>query len=357
MMRTKRKKGKQTRKMLFCATELFTTQFALTVSSTSGGPLLSLVLFHVKGDTWTLSSLSLIFALGVLVYVPFNVMLCCLQSSSPTEAFEKLKGTDQEDDEDEEEEGKADKKNVVLRKGNSYEIFGFRIHQGWIPGIVASSDLIAGLASGMTIKFFPLFFENQCKLTPTFVSSIYVISPLMISILAWIAQKLSLKLGRIQVSTIFTCFGVSLLVSMSIRVLWDKPSVIVPIYLVRTALMNASSPLIKSVLMDYTSPEMRAKWSSLESVTSFGWSGSAVLGGILADRTGYGHTFLITASMQFLSCLVLMIAMPIVRLEAQNKPQYSTVVDKDGSESSKFGMSLLYDSDEESEQATLFRDN
>eukprot|EP00475_Leptophrys_vorax_P030614 TRINITY_DN4602_c0_g1_i2.p1 TRINITY_DN4602_c0_g1~~TRINITY_DN4602_c0_g1_i2.p1 ORF type:complete len:456 (+),score=111.65 TRINITY_DN4602_c0_g1_i2:641-2008(+) len=280
--------------------KIFTTQFALTVSSTSAGPVLSLILFHVRGDSWTLSSLSLIFALGVLVVVPFNFLLCGLQSPGSSE------------------EGKIGAKSeVVLRQGNTVKFMSFEIHQGWIPGIVAFSNFIAGLASGMTIKFFPLFFENQCKLSPTFVSSIFVISPLMISIFAWFAQKLSLKIGRIQVSTICVCSGVSLLVVMSFHSLWDKPEWIVSIYLIRTALINARAPLVKSVLMDYTSPAMRAKWSSLESVTSFGWSGSAVLGGILADQTGYGRTFLITAAMQFVSCLVLMLITPIVRLESQ----------------------------------------
>jgi len=204
------------------------------------------------------------------------------------------------------------------------------------------------LASGMTIKFFPLFFENQCKLSPTFVSTIYVVSPLTIAVLAWIAQKISLKIGRVQVSTMFTTIGVSLLVTMSLRSLWEHSAIIVPIFIVRTALMNATTPLVKSILMDYTSPEMRAKWSSLESVTGFGWSGSAVLGGILADNFGYGYTFVITAAMQFLSCLVLMLTLPIVRLES-TKALHSTVVpaEADASESSHLGAGLLSVSDQE----------
>ena len=50
--------------------------------------------------------------------------------------------------------------------------------------------------------------------------------------------------------------------------------------------------------MDFVPKENRAVWNSLESVTSFGWSGSAALGGWLIHRVGFHVTFLITATMQ-----------------------------------------------------------
>lgn len=50
--------------------------------------------------------------------------------------------------------------------------------------------------------------------------------------------------------------------------------------------------------MDYVPKAARAKWNSLESVTSFGWSGSAFVGGYLVQRHGFGATFAATATMQ-----------------------------------------------------------
>lgn len=68
---------------------------------------------------------------------------------------------------------------------------------------------------------------------------------------------------------------------------WTDARVMVPMYLVRTSLMNCNYPLQKSILMDYVSKEHRATWNSLEAVTSFGWSGSAALGGWLIHRYGF----------------------------------------------------------------------
>jgi MFS family permease len=74
--------------------------------------------------------------------------------------------------------------------------------------------------------------------------------------------------------------------------------VVVTIYLVRTGVMNCTYPIQESVLMDFVPTEKRARWKSLDAICSFGWCGSAGLGGVLADRYGYGDTFLITAAVQ-----------------------------------------------------------
>ena len=56
--------------------------------------------------------------------------------------------------------------------------------------------------------------------------------------------------------------------------------------------------------MDYVPKNTRARWKSLESVSSFGWAGSAGLGGYLADRHGYVFTFFITAAIQVASIVI-----------------------------------------------------
>jgi len=47
----------------------------------------------------------------------------------------------------------------------------------WIPRVVLTSDILFGIASGTTIKFFPLFFRYESGMTPAQVNWIYVISP------------------------------------------------------------------------------------------------------------------------------------------------------------------------------------
>jgi hypothetical protein len=42
----------------------------------------------------------------------------------------------------------------------------------------------------------------------------------------------------------------------------------------------------------------RGKWSAVDSIASFGWSGSAFLGGVMVDNAGFDTCFLITALAQ-----------------------------------------------------------
>jgi len=86
--------------------------------------------------------------------------------------------------------------------------------------------------------------------------------------------------------------------------LWKLKQLIIPVYIVRTVLMNCTSPLKKSILNDHVPKTSRGRWNALDSVTSFGWSGSAMAGGALLDQFGFGFTFLATAAMQALSLII-----------------------------------------------------
>ena len=74
--------------------------------------------------------------------------------------------------------------------------------------------------------------------------------------------------------------------------------------------------LLKSVMMDFVDKKSRGKWNAFDSITSFGWSGSAVLGGILVDRYGYSLTFFMTAGLQVFAWLPLLSLLPLIPVES-----------------------------------------
>ena len=66
----------------------------------------------------------------------------------------------------------------------------------------------------------------------------------------------------------------------------------------------------------FASQETRARWNSIDGVLIFGWSGSALLGGILVDSIGFGSTFCITALMQGIGvCILIPLAFLVPRRE------------------------------------------
>jgi len=191
--------------------------------------------------------------------------------------------------------------------------------QKWIPYIMFTSSLVFAIGSGMTVKFFPLFFKDEVGMTPTEVQVIYVLAPISLVLSSGLATSLSKILGRVQTTLALYIAGILCLVSMVVfkDYLDNHPFVIVPIYVLRTAFMNGSYPLQESILMDFVPKNERARWKSLESVAVFGWCGSAALGGIIADKSDYTHTFLATAIIQTFGIFLFALLLPLV-------PKYET---------------------------------
>ncbi|GIL76375.1 hypothetical protein Vretimale_5936 [Volvox reticuliferus] len=187
------------------------------------------------------------------------------------------------------------------------------LNMAWIPGVLALTDCTMGLASGMTIKFFPIFFKDAVRLAPMYVNLMYCAIPLCLSAAAYLAQRESRLLGRVQTMVLNRGIGITLLYWIATHTnRWHDQRLMVPIYIARTSIMNSIYPLQKSILMDFVPKERRAAWNSLESVTSFGWSGSAALGGWLIHKFGFQTTFLITATMQCIGWGLSMMLLPIV---------------------------------------------
>ena len=90
--------------------------------------------------------------------------------------------------------------------------------------------------------------------------------------------------------------------------------------------MWSTGGLAYSIIADYVPKEYRARWNTLESIASFGWSGSALLGGKLVRMSGYSTTFAITAMVQLLG--VLLFALPLVPLVAKESDIQALVEDQ-----------------------------
>ena len=65
-----------------------------------------------------------------------------------------------------------------------------------IPYFLATSDVLFGLASGMTIKFFPIFFLRQVELSPIGTNFIMAGTPLCIATMSFLAPQISRLVGE-----------------------------------------------------------------------------------------------------------------------------------------------------------------
>mmetsp|Transcript_31486 Transcript_31486/g.37502 ORF Transcript_31486/g.37502 Transcript_31486/m.37502 type:complete len:554 (-) Transcript_31486:112-1773(-) len=327
--------------------------FVCYMISSCCGPILSIILFQKLGDDWNLQDLRTVcyVGLGMNFFNSFVMMFFddkkALNEDEVVVVEEQTvseeQGKQQADDpspassthlEDGGSNISADLPAEIIEAQEDGESTNFVLMQNeeegeqsvppedltmvtrqkWIPYIMFTSNLIFAIGSGMTVKFFPLFFKDEVGMTPTEVQFIYVLAPIALVLSSGLGTSLSKILGRVQTTLVLYIAGLLCLLSMIIfkNYLDSHPFALVPIYILRTAFMNGSYPLQESILMDFVPKNERARWKSLESVAVFGWCGSAALGGIISDKSDYTHTFLATVIIQSFGLIFFSLLLPLV---------------------------------------------
>ena len=360
--------------------EYYNTLFVVYLLSSVFGPILSIVLFAVYGNTWSLPDLRDILLVGLALEIPVGLLCFYYRDSC---SLEPSPGGDASAAEG----GAASAAGAVVGENQSEVASAItpitapseetksseekKLQYRWlIPHLTFWSGLLFALGSGMTVKFFPLFFAEDCAMSPITVQIIYVLVPLVMAPFSSIATRVSRAFGRVPTMIVLKVVGVGMLVLMAELRDWvqeaagteagsgdlkgdalggsgevgsGSPSkrqadyylataVMAAIYLVRTGLMNCTYPLEESILMDFVPSDQRARWKALDSIASFGWCGSAALGGYLADQPsiGYTGTFLYTAVIQGASVLLQASLMLIVPLHEKKEARPESA---DGTES------------------------
>ena len=316
----------------------YTYLFSCYAISSCVGPLVSIAMFQAIGDDWDLFHLKLVIYVGLGFGILNGVTMLLFDDSKALDEQETEStvpvgsncvgnGNDNEPDSQQRLAASTDERDRIERgetrtsiaEGDTSVVdeaeLSLRKRQAWIPYILFLSGLIMSTGSGMTVKFFPLFFKDEVGMTPSQVQLIYVCVPLSMTGFSYVCSGLAASgFGRVQSSLLMGVLGICCLFSMVVfkPYMDNHPAVLVPIYILRTGLMNCSYPLVESILMDFVPKEERARWKSLESVAAFGWCGSAALGGWLADKYDYTYTFLITALLQTFGYLVFSSLIPLV---------------------------------------------
>lgn len=337
----------------------FTYMFVAFTGASACGPLVSIVLFQTLGDDWDLYHLRIVIYVGLVLEIVTSVVMMFFDDRK---ALDENSGDDGEDDDDDNDgsntRGDDDQGGNGTTTGRRRstegpdEVFtdeeplgggdvppastSLRQRQRWVPYIVFAQGLIFAMGSGMTVKFFPLFFKDEVGMSPSQVQIVYVIVPFVMVLASTLCTRLAgpVGFGRVQTMLLFSSLGVSMLYAMVFfkSYLDHHPFLLVPVYVLRTSLMNASYPIQESILMDFVPKKERARWKSLDSVASASWCGSAALGGWLADKYDYTYTFLITAVLQTIGILVWCLLLPLVPREEGNREEEDEEEEEEGGE-------------------------
>ena len=318
----------------------FTQRMLLQFLGNTVGPAVALFMFSKLGDDWTTGECSVVIGVGQVLSLPALVLLFLVSDDyciDEDAASDSGTATDTDTDTDLITDGSiSDVENSAEGGGTLDDLaepspsvedaLGLEKQQEpnflcipstrIVPVLVASSDVLGGLAAGMSIQYFPIFFKEYLKLTPAQVQIIFISSMTSMAIMGKLVQWIGTKIGRVQTALICKWIGALLLLSMvNAYQSQASPLCVIIIFLVRTACMNAPNALTRSVLMDHVPKHERARWNSLESVNMFSWSGSALLGGFLVDYEGIEFNFYATAALQIVATIPLIFVFGRVRSE------------------------------------------
>lgn len=302
----------------------FTRRSMVLTSSFTTGPIVSLTMFALLGDQWKVKDCAIVMAAGQVICFPAMVLLCFFnddfavdhgEGNTTTQAVESsghtsaLPDSPQEEDcEDPNTDANNEQSTASLIESGEQPSVSWLTESRKIALLIASADLMAGLSSGMSIRYFPIFFKDNLHLGPVMVQVLYIAAPMCQTCSMRLAQWFSTKYGRCHVSACFKWLGISLMFAMIFSYEAGLPTWFVcTLYVFRTACANSTSALTRSVLMDNVPKSERGKWSALESLNMFSWSGSAALGGLLVGKVGMLHLFATTATLQFCATIPLMI--------------------------------------------------
>lgn len=256
------------------------------------GPFLNIVLFLYLGDKWDISILRSVMLVGIVFSLVSALLLFFFKDARSL--------GDESESIVEKTEDDIDPKLTKRRKR--------------IPLLLTSSNLVIGMGAGMTVKFFPVFFRAIYDMKPITVQLIMGATFIFTGTFAVLAQKFSLKKGRVEIM-----LGSKIIATAILFILALYPTfwVLIVLYIIRGALMNSVQPLSRSILMDAVPKKHRGKWNSA-SVISWGlfWNASAMIGGFLIGDDNFRLCFNVTAIVYAVGSIPLFFLLPLVNRES-----------------------------------------
>lgn len=123
----------------------------------SAGPAIALIMFYFLGDEWEPKECQEVIYVGLALGFMASFLCFLFNDSQANESSKVTESNMQRPLLSEEEDGEGHEVDGEKDKASSRESF-WRRH--YIPTIISTADIALGLVSGMSVKFFPLFFAN-----------------------------------------------------------------------------------------------------------------------------------------------------------------------------------------------------
>ena len=160
---------------------------------------------------------------------------------------------------------------------------------------IAINFFLIGAGAGLVIPFMNLYFAQRFQCSSAQIGSFFSLAQLLTAVAAMSAPVLAGRFGRLRTATVLQLMSLPFLVTMGAE---SRLDIAVAAFCMRATLMQASSPLLVSFVMETLPAGLRARSTSINNlVWNIGWAVSATLAGWIIERFGYAVPFYITAAL------------------------------------------------------------
>ena len=179
-------------------------------------------------------------------------------------------------------------KNGYTNRGNFTPLIFFKKNWG-VVGKLILPMLVTSIGAGLIMPFMNVFFRTVHHQSDPVIGSMFAWGSLAMGIGLLIAPALADRFGKIQIVVITQALSVPFLFLLGFSPVFTLSALA---YYVRLALMNMSSPVYQTFVMERVEEKGRAMIASLVSMASnFGWAFSPTISGWIQDNYGFKPAF------------------------------------------------------------------
>ncbi|MGB3699706.1 MAG: MFS transporter [Anaerolineales bacterium] len=162
--------------------------------------------------------------------------------------------------------------------------------------------LVTAIGAGLIMPFMNVFFRQAHHQPDPVIGSLFAWGSLAMGLGLLLAPPLADRMGKIQLVVVTQALSIPFLIILgSSPIFWMSAFA----YYIRLALMNMSSPIYQTFVMEHVEPSARATVASLVSMAwSFGWAFSPTISGYLQVQYGFGPPFLGTIILYTISTIM-----------------------------------------------------
>jgi MFS family permease len=162
--------------------------------------------------------------------------------------------------------------------------------------------LLTSLGAGLIMPFMNVFFRVVHNQPDPVIGTLFAWGSLAMGIGLLIAPPLADRTGKIQLVVITQAISIPFLILLGFSpIFWVGAAS----YYIRLALMNMSSPVYQTFVMEHVEPSGRATVASLTSMAwNFGWAFSPTISGWLQVNYGFGPAFMGTITLYTISVIM-----------------------------------------------------